>query len=242
MKPTRSLVSTLCMAAALCLAASCRNRETATPASKSLQTVNLLSLVDPKLDQCHPEFTFDGEALLVTPKRQYGQVTRLHIPYVPPEEYDVRMTVERTGKLCPGFEGKPLSGLAMILVQGGRQAVVVIDELDIDKLDDSWREVKSQSFFMQGNESHHGKVLKDGMLLGIKTPTEVLWSVRKDAVTVTLAGKDLIQWKPGFGRFYVRHNWSLPTRESLGLGSFSSQFRLTRLELVPLSGEGRAIP
>ena len=92
-----------------------------------------------------------------------------------------------------------------------------------------------------GNYTEHGVTYKDGRLLKAMMPTDVLWSVRKDLVKVSVAGKEVFSWKDGFNKFSLHKEAKIPNTKALGLESYSAQFKITRLILTPKSGKGRKL-
>ena len=69
-------------------------------------------------------------------------------------------------------------------------------------------------------------------------PSQIVCTVRKDSVTVTCDGHELIRWQGDSRRLSLSDYWKTPTDSALFLGAYNCRYRFSRVTLVPLSGEG----
>jgi hypothetical protein len=189
------------------------------PASGS-RTVDLLKLIDPARDGVQGTWRFEGPALATAT----GRFSRLQIPYAPPAEYDLRAVVERK-------DGS--NSIVFGLVAGGRQFCFVLDAFERDTA--SGIDLVDQAAFPDNETAWHGKILENGK------PTEVVCSVRKDRLRVTVGARKVVDWPADYGRASLFKEWKLPSPEALFLGSWTAPYHVHRLELVPVSGEGRPL-
>jgi hypothetical protein len=182
--------------------------------------VDLLKLVDPKQDRVAGEWAFDGKTL-VSPPLAFGRIT---VPYVPPEEYDLRVVAERVGS------GNSLSAG---LVGGGRQFLVILDGM-VPEAKSGLDLVDGRAFYDNAT-THRGQLLADG-----QTRT-ILISVRRNRVQVSVDGRRVVDWKADFARVSLWPSWTMPRADTLFLGAWTSPQRVHRLELTPVSGPGKPL-
>jgi len=175
--------------------------------------IDLLRLIDPRKDAVAGAWAFDG-TVLVSPALPFG---RLAVPYVPPEEYDLRIVAERTGT------GNSLS---VGLVAGGRQILAILDGMIPDAR--SGLDLIDAKPFYDNETTHRGQLLKNGQR------SSVLVSVRKDSLRVRVDGRRVLDWKVDPARISLWKDWKLPRADTLFLGAWSSPQRIHRLELIPL--------
>lgn len=182
--------------------------------------IDLLRLVDPKVDRVAGEWAFDGKTL-VSPSLPFGRIT---VPYVPPEEYDLRIQAERTGG------GNSLS---VGLVGGGRQFLFILDGMA--------PEAKSGLDLVDGRSFYDNPTTHLGQLLADGRTGSILISVRRKRVQVSVDGRRVVDWKADFARVSLWPSWTMPRGDTLFLGAWTSPQRVRRLELTPVSGPGKAL-
>jgi len=182
--------------------------------------IDLLKLVDPKQDRVAGEWAFDGRTL-VSPALPFGRIT---VPYVPPEEYDLRIVAERAGT------GNSLS---VGLVGGGRQFLLIIDGMV--------PEAKSGLDLVDGRAFYDNATTHLGQLLGDGRTGSILISVRKKRVQVSVDGRSVVDWKADFARVSLWPSWTMPRADTLFLGAWTSPQRVHRLELTPVTGQGKPL-
>lgn len=182
--------------------------------------IDLLALLDPAKDAVAGKWVFDGKTL-VSPALPFG---RLSIPYVPPEEYDLRIVAERKGA------GNSLS---VGLVAGGRQCLAILDGMVPDAR--SGLDLIDGKPFYENETTHKGQLLQEGRT------SAILISVRKERLRVEVDRRRVIDWKLDPARLSLWRDWKLPRADTLFLGAWNSPQRVHRLELVPVSGPGKPL-
>lgn len=170
------------------------------------------------------EWRFEDKAL-VTPLRRRA-IERTPIPYAPPQEYDIAMTVER----LQGAEG-----LHIGLRREKASFVVVMDAF------------RDGSYY-SGIDTIDGKEFRrnDTTVTSrfFPTPrqsTTLHCTVRNTGVRVFLNGKAVMDWQGAYERLRTSGPMAFPLADGLYLGSFETQYRITRLDLIPVTGEGKKL-
>ena len=69
----------------------------------------------------------------------------------------------------------------------------------------------------------------------------IVYSVRKGGVKVTVNGKSIIDWKGSLTRLTLTKEFAVPNSKALFIGSWNTEFRVTRAVLTPISGRGRIL-
>jgi serine/threonine protein kinase len=190
-----------------------------TPAPKG--TLDLLALIDPQKDAVKGDWIQDGQGLTCSA----GDHIRLQIPYSPPEEYDLLMTVDRR-------EGS--DGLLVGLVKGISQWSVTMDTQSSGSFKSGFESLDNQG--PSGNATtYSGPVFTNG----IETTLE--FRVRKVGVTVVAGGKPIIEWRGNFNRLSLPDGWKVKSPNALFLAAWGSRYHFSRIVLVPVSGQGRKL-
>lgn len=182
--------------------------------------VDLLRLIDPARDAVAGKWEWKDGALLA-PALQFG---RLQVPYVPPEEYDLRAVVERT----TGSDSIQL-GLAM----GRTQFLVIVDGVETDP--SSGLDLVDRKPFYANDTTLKARLVKNDV------PCEIRVSVRKERIVTWVDGRKIIDWKADYGRLSLWPSWTMPRRDTLFLGAWTGARRFRSLTLHPVTGEGRPI-
>jgi len=65
--------------------------------------------------------------------------------------------------------------------------------------------------------------------------------VKKDCVTVTCDGRELIHWQGEPQRLSLSDYWKTPHDNALFLGAYDCRYRFHRVTLTPLSGQGQKL-
>ncbi len=187
----------------------------------SQETVDLLSLVDPVKGASGGTWTRTPEGL-VSPGKPFARVS---VPYAPPEEYDVTLVAERLGDS---------NSVNLGLAVGDIQFLVILDAfLGGEFL--SGIELIDGKAFMSNETTVKGAFFAKGV------PSTVVCAVRKERITVSVDGRKAIDWKADFRRLSLMQGWSVPHKNGMLLGSWTSVVRIRRLELLPVRGAGRRL-
>jgi len=195
-----------------------REAPPATVGRRSAEPADLLALVDADEDAVTGSWTRDGRSI-VSPKLPFA---RLQLPYQPPAEYELALTVTR-------LEGKDSFNVG--ITTPGRQACLVLDGTEegglsgLDQVGGKW--------FRDNETSYKGGIFRP------LTPTRVLVSVRKAAFRVSIDDRLIIDWKnPDYTKLSLYREWSVWTRRAIFIGSHESSFRIDEIRVSPLGSEG----
>jgi hypothetical protein len=182
--------------------------------------VDLLRLIDPARDAVAGKWELKDGALLA-PALQFG---RLQVPYVPPEEYELRAVVERT----TGADSIQLG-----LVIGTTQFLVIVDGIETDP--SSGLDLVDRKPFYANDTTLKARLVRNDV------PCEIRVSVRKERIATWVDGRKIIDWKTDATRLSLWPSWTMPRRDTLFLGAWTGARRFHALALTPLKGEGRVL-
>jgi hypothetical protein len=160
------------------------------------------------------------KALVSAPADQGSLV---QIPYEAPEEYDLELTAERI---------KGTDSLGIVLPLGRNQPCVVLDGLNATVSGIGRVEGKP---FHQNDTSHKGKVFQDAGTVDIRC------EVRARSIGVWADTVELLKWEGNPRNLSFDPGFELPDKKTIGLGAYNSSYRVTKLVLTPVTGEGRRI-
>lgn len=190
--------------------------------------IDLLKLIDPKLDAVQGQWEFSEKAL-VSPIEPSA---RLQIPFVPPDEYDLTIVLER-------MEG--VSSIDIGLASGGRQF-----HIDID----GWSNGETTGLNLidgrPGNmneTAYHGRLIPFGSGASGLSNSKLIFvcSVRRNSVALHAQDKLIFHWKGDFARLTAGQNWKLPRSDTLWVGAWRTRFRIHALNLLPVSQGGKRL-
>jgi hypothetical protein len=137
-----------------------------------------------------------------------GDHSRLPTSYVPPEEYEVTLVVERKEGVGEFYIG---------LVGGGKQFTVHFDAGD-SAMSGIWQ--------IDGGAAAEtgvpGKFFKNGVA------RTILYTVRKDRVTVRADGKSFINWKATWARVNLHGALTIPEKNVVFFGARAGTFHVTK--------------
>ncbi|MBI3854738.1 MAG: hypothetical protein HY293_03505 [Planctomycetes bacterium] len=184
--------------------------------------LNLLRLIDVK-QEAFGEWTFEGGALL----SNTDNYTRVMVPYTPPEEFDLTAVVERlqgTDAILFGM----IRGTTQYAVwiegfsnMGGRSGLEMVDGMLFDKNPQS----------------------KQGVLLASGKPSTVVISVRKTSITASVDGASFVNFTGNFSRMNGLNVafWKVVNWKGMYLGTCGTRYKITKLSLVTVSGQGKKL-
>ena len=198
-------------------AASRNTSGSAAPVVAPKGSIDLLALVDPKLDAVRGDFSREQGGLLTPPGTDYA---RIHLPFAPPAEYEL---------MVEGFRRTDGDCLGIGLPDGDRQGMVMLAGLDGGTCG---LEMIDGFNYMLNNT----KVT--GLRLELWHAFKVVCSVRRTGIDVSLDGKPIIHWSGDGKRLAVWDRWQVPQKNVPFLGSQGSSFHITQAVLTPLSGQG----
>lgn len=183
----------------------------AAPASQ--EVVDLLKLIDPTLDAVSGEWKMSEKGLLSAG----GQWMRLGVPYLPPDDYELRVVAARQ-------QGDDVFGIGLIV--DGRQAEAVID---------GWRGSTRGLRGLDGGFVEINAAPSQGAVFVDDQPKKLVCTVHPGSIRVAGAGQTLIEWHGDARQFTLKHD--LPDQLGLQLSSHATQFLISKLELRPLPPE-----
>lgn len=174
---------------------------------------DLLKLITPESDAVDGTWKLAG-GVLITPNRPHA---RLRVADRVPEEYDLRLTVERVSGQGALFVGAPVDGRQLpcyIDVSLGLPAPYT----GIGTVDGKGPNLRSNSY--------------KGQLLREQSAAEVLLTVRRRSITIKVGPSVVFEWSGDTTPFRIPAAWSIPQKQALYLGAARSTFRISRFELI----------
>jgi hypothetical protein len=183
---------------------------------------SLIRMIDLKQDP-FGEWVLDGGALL-SPADNFSRVL---IPYLPPEEFDLTAIVERT---------QGTDAIVFGLSRGPTLYAV-------------WIEGFSNKGGRSGIENLDGVLFETnpaavkGVILASGKPSTVVISVRKTSITATVDGKAFVNFQGPFARVNGTGPaiWKTVNWKGMWLGTCGSRYRVTKLSLTTISGQGKKL-
>jgi len=184
--------------------------------------LDLLALVDPSVDTVHGKWTREADGLVVEAGvRAY----RIQVPYEPPEEYDLRATVER-------LSGKQTFHLGILC--SGRPCSVLLDA-PVDTHAVSGLHVLDGKGGWENESTRVGHPLPPGHAARIEI------RVRRAGVSVAADAKPLLDWSGDYVRLTPGPSFKMPNPAALWIGAEMDRFKIRSLEIVPLGSPGRRL-
>lgn len=145
---------------------------------------------------------------------------RVEIGYIPPAEYDLKITIRRNSGNQSFHLGLSNGQKQWIASLGGFNA-------GICNVDGKVIEVPESE-----------KVTHIGDAQPAKT---IIFSVRRTGFTATCEGTDVLDWSGDYGRMSVPAAWEVKGKNTLFLCGVESRLIVERLVLTPVSGAGQKI-
>jgi hypothetical protein len=180
--------------------------------------VDLLRIIDPSKDAVSGALKMQKNGLFMTGLENVGRVApedhgRFKIRYVPPEEYDLTIIVERK-------EG--LADFGVGLFGGGKQIFFIFDAPGF------W----SGPCPLDGKGPEANGHGKQGRVLKTNTVVTLSFAIRKDSMAVKVDGKDFWSWQPGWERFSSSPVHFPDDPNVMFLECYQSSFLITKMVLT----------
>ncbi|MGE0606292.1 MAG: SUMF1/EgtB/PvdO family nonheme iron enzyme [Pirellulales bacterium] len=187
-------------------------------------SVDLLALVDPYRDAVAGSWRFDAAHRLQRGAAKAPDESRLQIPYLPPEEYDLNLSIEK--------DAAESSAFCIGAVGGGRPFLIVLNWEGFNGL---------QS--LDGLPARNNSAMTEVPVFVGSKPTEIEVRVRRGGLTVLANGRQALHWDQGFDRLQMEPHWLNPNPRALSVGMFQgkSDYRIREMRLTPLSGPGELL-
>ncbi len=157
---------------------------------------------------------------LISPEAPHA---RLQLPALPPEEYDLNLTVTRRR----GFQAFHIG-----VVTAGKQALFSIDG---GSGNDTWLSLNPLG------EPASNTTLLNEKLLPWKKSVPIRVTVRKSGVGLFVNGKNRIEWSGSPQDLALPSSLRMPEPRVCFLGAVESVFMITECSLVPVTGETRPL-
>ena len=193
--------------------------KTSQPQPPESGPADLLNLIDPQRDGVKGTWLRNG-ADLVSLADEYS---RIQIPYMPPDEYDLEISVTRE-------DGNDTFGIG--LVMGEHQAMIALD---------SYSPKVTGLHTLDGKKANVNESTRRVDALKLKTRSKLLCSVRKDKITLTCDDKTILDWSGDPNRLAVQSAFAVPNNRVLFLASMRSVFTIDKIVLTPVTGEGKRL-
>jgi hypothetical protein len=184
------------------------------------QAINVLKMIDPQQDAIKGTWRFEQDALLC--KREAN--SRIHIPYIPPEEYAIEIVVTQKERAKSFFIG--------LVGSGGVVTVVLDHEYGTDY---GLSLVDGKKVGADNPTTREGKVFEEG------EASKIVCHVHKNGIRVTVDGEMLIDWEEGFERLSVEGAWAPKDRRLPYFGSHECIYAIHSVKLLPISGPGQPL-
>ncbi len=182
--------------------------------------LDLLSLAD--TETCWQVGEWSREAGKLESPRQFG--ARIELPYSPPEEYRLTAIVEPLDKP---------NGLLFGQRSGSQRFVALLNFGRDERGESALEHIDGRNV---GNDStFSGNVFQQSRL------SQVIMTVRKDRVVVSVDGNVIVNWTGDRTRLSLSGYWKTPNDKALFLGAYDCRYRFHRLTLAPITGEGKLI-
>lgn len=189
-------------------------------ASAWARAINLMPLIDPEKDTVKGTWRIEKGKLLSGSNMH----ERIVIPYEPPGEYDFRIVFCRmSGEESVVQYVSQAGRMALWLMGGGRDRIFGF-ELVNGKMAGSNQTTVRRDRGIQV-EQVHTSALK----------------VRRDGVKAYLDGELITQWQTDFSDARLDRRWDLPDQRLLGVGSWRSPTAFHKIELLEITGRGKAL-
>jgi hypothetical protein len=182
--------------------------------------IDLLAFTDPKKDKANGEWKRDKGNSIVLEKSD----GTLKIPYEPPPQYDLEMTLEVIGG----------SGWTAIgLIKDKSRFVAVIDAV--------------ASGYVTGFEAIDGKsaaaneTTYKGQVLKLNKPSNIVLSVRDSGATLTIDGQKKSEYRGPYSKLNYSGGYAPAGHNGLYLTFLNTGARITKMQLTPISGQGKRL-
>jgi hypothetical protein len=190
----------------------------------NLEKVDLLKLVNLQ----RPELVIKGRwryvgKALVSP---LDEMARVQIPYVPPEEYDLRIVAERK---------QGIDTVTIGVVLPNYRTFVTIDAGSTNGYYSGMQGIDGLSLLRRSEYKVVGPLMVKGK------PNTIVCKVRRQEIAVIVNGRTIVDYRDDFRRLICGQDWEGTIPQVFVLGSWQSSYHFTAVELTPLSGEGKVV-
>jgi hypothetical protein len=177
------------------------------------QTVDLLKEFEPQRDQVRGEFVLDSRGLTLPAT----QAALIEFPVSTPPSYRLELEAERTS-------GQ--DSLNLIVVVAERPVMIVLEGFE-KKL--------SGLNVVNGRSANQNETTYRQPIFAAGRPTTIVCTVQGNHVVVRCDGKTVIDWQGDPSQLSLdKRYWKPRTPGQLAIGTWNTEFLITRCELSPL--------
>jgi hypothetical protein len=182
---------------------------------------DLLRLLDAGKDSIKGDWKLDASGL-TSPSEKFA---RIEIPYLPPDEYDLKVVVERKSKQGTATAG----GFYFGLLHGEKQVGVEVDAGG----------AMTRLVYVDGKaEGVPGADFRGG-LLGEGRPHTIVCKVRKTRLQVSVDDKLVIDWPADYAKVSTYRQWKSRDPLLMNIGAYDASFHVKQLSLITITGNGK---
>lgn len=184
--------------------------------------VDLLALVDLDKDQIQGKWSRD-KSILESSKTPGA---RVELPYQAPEEYELVVVAQPLDEP---------NGLILGQRSGDHRFLVLLNYATGDQVPVSALENVDGKNVMRNTTTVQRRLMVKGR------PSQIVCTVRKQSVTVTCDGHEVISWQGDSKQLSLSDYWKTPTEQAMFLGAYDCRYRFHRVTLTPLGGNGKTL-
>lgn len=176
--------------------------------------VDLLSRIDVARDTVQGKWTLQ-DGVLESPSA-FG--ARIEIPYEPPAEYRMIAVVEpldEPNALILGQRSGENRFLTLVNFGEKEKALSALENVD-------GKNVGANLTTVAGQLLHQGE------------PSQIIVTVRRTGVEVSVDGRRIIDWEGSPESLSLSDYWTTPNAKHLFVGAYACRYRISRLTLIPL--------
>jgi hypothetical protein len=182
--------------------------------------IDLLRMLDPVMDTVSGSWRVAKNQLVCSRSPE----ARIQLPFAPPDEYDLKIVVERRSSDNVSFH--------VGLVGNRRQFLATIDGFGIPRT--AIELIDGAASEMKG--THH-----DIQLLKWRKRSTIVCSVRRSRLKIDVDGRTAIDWEADFGRVSLPPQWRVREDQVIFLGTWNSEFFIYEIVLTEVSGQGKPL-
>ncbi len=176
--------------------------------------IDVLKLIDLKRDRVAGDWMLE-DGRLDSPK-QYG--ARIELPTDAPAEYRLVVIAEPLDQP---------NGLILGQQVDGHHCLVLLNHVSGEKAFGAIENVDGKNVG-RNSTTFERAVFQQGV------PSEVICTVRKNSIRVTVDGREVIDWKGDASRLSLGDYWKTPNEKRLFLGAYDCRYRFHRVSVSPL--------
>ena len=188
--------------------------------------VDLLPFVDPEKDAVEGIWKRDGDRLVLENK---GPHNRCMFPLATSGSYALELAFERTaGEQTFKVYLPTGSRHVMLVVAGYGGSLAGLEYINDRRVDERPNPTRFRTAALE-----NGSVYR--LRIGVRVDGDEV------AITTTLGGRQVVDWKGAVSALSISGGWSLPEAGVFGVGAWKSCYAVHRMRLKMLTGEARLL-